>query len=104
MHEGRGLERSICRLSSEMCPRDAAQLIVDERDEPLERRSIATPPIEKEARDLRTALFCHSNCSGGAPPHGYILDEEPARRLVLGVRAERARARGTLGARGVSLT
>lgn len=59
MHEGRGLERSICRLSPEMRPRNAAQLIVDERDEPLERRRVATPPIEKEARDLRTALFCH---------------------------------------------
>lgn len=44
-----------------MCPRDAAQLVVDKGDEPLERSSVTAPPIEKQARDLRTLWYCHRN-------------------------------------------
>ena len=88
-----------------MCPRDAAQLVVHERDEPLERRSIATPPIEQEARDLRTALFCHSSCSGRVPPHRYILDEEPDRSAGAQARAPNGCVfTEALRARGVNLT
>jgi hypothetical protein len=64
MNEGRGLWRSSCRVSPEMCPRHAAQLVVYKRDEPLERRSVAAPPIE-EARDLRTALFAIRTAARG---------------------------------------
>jgi hypothetical protein len=47
-----------------MCPRHATQLVVYKRDEPLERRSVAAPPIE-EARDLRTALFAIRTAARG---------------------------------------
>jgi len=54
-------------LPPEMCARHAAQLVVDEWDQLLERRSIAAPPIEKQARDLRTLLYCHRNLLQMAP-------------------------------------
>jgi len=43
-------------LPPEMGARHAAQLVVHQRDQPLERRGVAAPPIEKQAGDLRTAI------------------------------------------------
>jgi hypothetical protein len=50
-----------------MCARDAAQLVVDQGHQPLERGSVTPPPIEKQARDLRTLLHGHRNLQQMAP-------------------------------------
>jgi hypothetical protein len=50
-----------------MCARYAAQLVVYKGHQPLERGSVTAPPIEKQARDLRTLLYCHRNLLQMAP-------------------------------------
>jgi hypothetical protein len=50
--EARGVERMPARQASQVAARETAQLLVHERDEPIERRRIAGLVGLQQARDL----------------------------------------------------
>ena len=50
--ERRGLERVAGALAPHVAAREAAHLVVDERDEGVERLPVACPPGLQQARDL----------------------------------------------------
>ena len=55
--QGRRLQRAVAALVGEMAAGDDVQLVVDERDELVERRSIAALPLLQKLRDLRLRWF-----------------------------------------------
>jgi hypothetical protein len=59
--ERRRLERVARPLAAHLPARDAAQLGVDERGQPVERRGVAPAPVREQLRDLLRRNFSHAH-------------------------------------------
>jgi hypothetical protein len=51
--EGRCLQRVLAPLAREVARRDDAQLVLDDRDQPVQCLALAVLSLPKQARDLR---------------------------------------------------
>jgi hypothetical protein len=58
--EGGGLERVVAALGPKLGGREAAQFLVDQRHQPLERSRITGGPLFEERRNLLSGLLFHS--------------------------------------------
>jgi hypothetical protein len=76
VHQRGRLKAVLCTLTGHATPGDAVELVIDERDQPLQGALIASTPLDQQAGDFRLVLMNSGILSGPRTLHDVTDDRQ----------------------------